>query len=77
MRRDRSFEVHFGWGLALAACAGLFGAPAWVAFVGATAAGLAVELVQAAWPRAGSATVEDFIYTGLGGLVGGVLVALS
>ena len=71
--RNRSFEVHAGWGLAASLALLLFGgSPAW-AFAGAFAAGAAVEAVQWAFPATGQATWEDVIYTGIGGLAGALM----
>ena len=77
MMRDRSFEVHFGWGAAIALGLIVFGATPVVALLAACAAGVAVEAVQWAFPAAGSATIEDAIYTGLGGLAGALLGVLA
>ena len=68
MERNRSFEVHAGWGAAIALACLIFGAsPAW-AFAAAFVAGWAVEGVQKAFPSTGQASVEDAIYTGVGDL---------
>ena len=75
--RNRSFEVHFGWGAAIALACLLFGASPALAFGAAFAAGWLVEAVQWAFPETGAASVEDAIYTGLGGLAGAVLGAGS
>ena len=77
MTRNRSFEVHFGWGVAVALALLLFGMPPYGAFIAAFVAGIAVELVQWRWPATGTATVEDAIYTGLGGVAGALLGVLS
>ena len=75
--RNRSFETHAGWGAAIALACLLFGAsPAW-AFAIAFVAGWAVEGVQRAIPATGQASVEDAIYTGVGGLAGAMLGALA
>ena len=74
--RNRSFEVHAGWGLAVSLALLLFGVSPAVAFAGAFAAGAAVEAVQWAFPATGQATWEDVIYTGIGGL-GGALMGLA
>jgi len=42
----------------------------WVAFLIGSAAGVLVDAVQWAFPRLGTATVEDVIYTGIGALAG-------
>ena len=73
LKRDPSFEVHFGWGLAIALAVLLFGWSPLVALAVATAAGLAVEAIQWRWPATGAAQAEDAIYTGLGGLAGALL----
>ena len=70
MTRNRSFETHSGWGAAVALAAAVAGAPAWVAFLIAFSAGVLVEAVQWAFPRTGSATVDDVLYTGIGALAG-------
>ena len=70
MTRNRSFETHSGWGAAVALAAAAAGAPAWVAFLIAFAAGVLVEAVQWAFPRTGSATFDDVLYTGIGALAG-------
>jgi glycopeptide antibiotics resistance protein len=70
MTRNRSFETHSGWGAAVALAAAVAGAPAWVAFLIGFAAGVLVEAVQWAFPKTGSATVDDVIYTGIGALAG-------
>ena len=71
--RNRSFEVHAGWGLAVSLALLLFGVPPALAFAGAFVAGLAVEAVQWAFPATGQATWDDVIYTGIGGLAGAAL----
>lgn len=70
MTRNRSFETHSGWGAAVVLAAALVGAPAWVAFLIGFSAGVLVEAVQWAFPRTGSATFDDVLYTGIGALVG-------
>jgi glycopeptide antibiotics resistance protein len=77
MQRNRSFEVHAGWGAAVALAALLFGMSPVMALLIACAAGVAVEALQWAVPATGSATVEDAIYTGLGGLAGALLGVLA
>ena len=77
MKRDRSFEVHFGWGLAIALACLLFGASPVVSWAVALVAGVVVEVVQWAFPSAGSASADDAIYTGLGGLAGALLGVLA
>jgi glycopeptide antibiotics resistance protein len=77
MQRNRSFEVHAGWGAAIALACLLFGATPVLALFAACAAGVAVEAVQWAFPATGSATVKDAIYTGLGGLAGALLGVLA
>ena len=74
--RNRSFQTHSGWGLAVSLALLLFGVSPAVAFAGAFAAGAAVEAVQWAFPATGQATWEDVIYTGIGGL-GGALMGLG
>ena len=77
MERNRSFEVHAGWGAAIALACLLFGAaPAW-AFAVAFVAGWAVEGVQKAIPATGRASVDDAVYTGVGGLAGAILGVFS
>ena len=73
MIRNRSLEVHAGWGLAVSLALLLFGVPPVWAFAGAFAAGAAVEAVQWAFPCSGQATWEDVIYTGIGGLAGALM----
>ena len=70
MTRNRSFETHSGWGAAVVLAAAVAGSPAWVAFLIGFAAGVLVEAVQWAFPKAGSATAADVIYTGIGALAG-------
>jgi hypothetical protein len=77
LKRDVSFEVHFGWGLAIALGFCLFGWPPVVAWAVALVAGVAVEVIQWAWPATGAAQPEDAIYTGLGGLAGAILGVLA
>jgi len=77
MERNRSFEVHAGWGAAIALACLLFGAPPAWAFAAAFVAGWAVEGVQRAFPSTGQASVEDAIYTGVGGLAGALLGVLA
>jgi hypothetical protein len=74
--RNRSFEVHFSAGLALALGVALFGFAPLTAFLVACAAGVAVETVQWAFPRFGQADAWDAIYTAWGGLTG-ALVAIA
>ena len=67
--RDRSLEVHAGWGWALAATALAYGLhPAWT-FVIVYALGWLVELTQLklGW---GTYDPTDAHYTGLGGVAG-------
>ena len=68
--RTRSFETHSGWGAAVALAAAVAGLPAWQAFLVAFAAGVLVEAVQYLFPKTGSPTVEDVLYTGIGAAVG-------
>ena len=75
--RDRSFEVHFGWGAAIALALIVWGVLPAVAFAVAFAAGIAIELIQLRWPATGAATIEDAIYTGLGGVAGAICGALG
>ena len=75
--RNRSFEVHAGWGAAIALACLLFGAPPAWAFAAAFVAGWAVEGVQRAFPSTGQASVKDAIYTGVGGLFGALLGVLA
>ena len=70
MIRNRSFETHSGWGAAVALAAAVAGLPAWQAFFIAFAAGVLVEAIQWAFPRTGSATAADVLYTGIGALAG-------
>ena len=74
MTRNRSFETHSGWGAAVVLAAAVAGAPAWVAFLIGFAAGVLVEAVQWAFPKVGSPSVEDVIYTGVGAFLGAVFV---
>lgn len=73
MKRDRSFEVHFGWGAAIALGLIVFGVGPVLAFVVALVAGIVVELIHWRWPSVGTASIEDVIYTAMGGLTGGIL----
>ena len=77
MTRNRSLEAHAGWGLAIALAFLLFGASPAMAFGAAFAAGWLVEAVQWAFPATGAASIEDALYTGLGGLAGAVLGLLA
>ena len=72
--RNRSFEVHAGWGAALVLAAAVAGVPVWGAFLIAFAAGVLVEAVQWAVPRAGSPSAEDVVYTGIGALAGALWI---
>lgn len=74
MTRNRSFETHSGWGAAVALAAAVTGSPAWVAFLVAFFAGVLVEALQWAFPRTGSPSVEDVLYTGIGALAGAIFV---
>ena len=74
MTRKRYFETHSGWGAAVALAAAVAGAPAWVAFLIAFATGVLVEAVQWAFPRMGSATAADVLYTGIGALAAALFV---
>lgn len=77
MTRNRSFEVHAGWGAAVALACLLFGGSPALALAVALAAGAAVEAMQWAWPAAGQATIEDVLYTGAGGAMGALLGVLA
>ena len=68
--RNRSFETHSGWGAAVALAASVAGAPAWVAFLIAFAAGVLVELIQWAFPKTGTPSLDDVLYTGVGAAAG-------
>ncbi len=72
--RNRSFETHLGWGAAVVLAAAVAGAPAWVAFLIGFAAGVLVEAVQWAFPKVGSPSVEDVIYTGAGAFAGALFI---
>ena len=74
--RNRSFETHAGWGMAVALAAAVAGLPAWQAFLVAFSAGVLVEAVQWSFPRTGSATADDVLYTGIGALAGAGWVLL-
>ena len=76
MKRNRSFETHSGWGAAVAFRRAVAGAPAWVAFLVAFAAGVLVEAVQWAFPKTGTASLDDMCYTGVGALVGACWVLI-
>lgn len=77
MARNRSFETHSGWGAAVVLAAAVAGEPAWVAFLIAFAAGVLVEAVQWAFPRTGSATMDDVLYTGIGAAIGAAWLLLN
>lgn len=66
MQRNRSLEVHAGWGAAVALACILAGLPLALAFMVAFAAGVVVEMAQWAFPRLGGADVMDAIWTGAG-----------
>ena len=68
--RNRSFETHSGWGAAVVLAAAVAGMPIWIAFLIGVVAGIAVEAVQYLFPKTGSPTVEDVLYTGIGAAVG-------
>ena len=76
MKRNRSFETHSGWGAAVVLAAAVAGSPAWVAFLVAFAAGVLVEAVQWAFPKTGSPSAADVIYTGIGAAAGAGWVLL-
>lgn len=77
MIRNRSFEVHFGWGMAIALAAIVFGISPWNGFWIAAMAGLIVELVQGLWPRLGTISAADALYTLGGGLAGAGMGVLA
>ena len=66
VQRTRSFEVHAGWGAAVALACIMAGLPLALAFIVAFAAGVFVEMAQWAFPRLGGADVMDAIWTGAG-----------
>ena len=70
MTRNRSFEVHTGWGAAIAAVLVAGGAHVAMAAVLAYAAGWAVEGAQALSERLGTYDPWDAHYTGIGGVLG-------
>ena len=70
MTRNRSFEVHAGWGAAIAAVLVAGGSHAAAAAVLAYAAGWAVEGAQALSERLGTYDHRDALYTGIGGVLG-------
>ena len=76
MTRNRSFETHSGWGAAVALAAAVAGLPVWQAFLIAFAAGVLVEAVQWAFPKTGSPSAADVIYTGIGAAAGAGWVLL-
>ena len=77
MTRNRSFETHFGWGLAIALAASVAGVSVSVAVFIALAFGVVVEAVQWASPRTGTADIRDIIYTGIGAGFGAGWVLLT
>ena len=70
MTRNRSFEVHAGWGAAIAAVLVAGGHHAAIATAAAYAAGWAVEGAQALSDRLGTYDPWDAHYTGMGGVLG-------
>jgi hypothetical protein len=72
MTRDRSLEVHAGWGAAVAFAAVQAGATPALAFGLAVTAGVLVESAQWAWPRLGSADPWDAVWTAVGGAGAGL-----
>jgi hypothetical protein len=72
MTRDRSLETHSGWGAAVVLGASVAGAPLWLALCIGLAAGLAVEAVQWAFPRTGSPSTKDVLYTAIGAFAAGL-----
>ena len=68
MKRNRSFETHSGWGMALTLALYVAGVSLPLAFIICMAAGVAVEWIQHVWPATGTADVWDVIYTAIGGL---------
>lgn len=72
MQRNRSFETHSGWGAAVALAAVAAGLGPWSAFLVAFAAGVLVEIVQWIFPRFGSPSAADVLYTGVGAGAGAV-----
>jgi glycopeptide antibiotics resistance protein len=77
MQRDRSFEVHFGWGAAIALALIIWAVPPVWAMALAITAGVLVELIQLRWPVSGQASVEDAIFTGLGAVAGALISVLA
>jgi len=73
LKRDVSFEVHFGWGLAIALGFQVFGFSPLVAALAAIGAGIAVEVIQWRWPATGALEVKDAAYTTVGGLAGAIM----
>ena len=66
MTRNRSLEVHAGWGAAIALAAVIAGFSLPWALALACAAGVACEALQWAFPRLGSPDWRDAAYTALG-----------
>ena len=68
MERNRSLEVHAGWGYGIALTMIYFGFAPALGFILAMGLGAAFELFQRYITRTGGDT-WDVIYTGLGGAV--------
>jgi len=69
MTRNRSLEVHAGWGYGIALTMIYFGFAPALGFILAMALGAAFELIQRYITRSGGDDVWDVIYTGIGGVV--------
>ena len=76
MTRNRSLEVHAGWGAAIVLAAVIAGLPlAWALALG-VAAGVACEVAQWAVPRLGMPDWRDAAYTAAGAAAAALFVGV-
>ncbi len=76
MTRNRSLEVHGSAGAAVTLAAVVAGVDPVLAFLIGVLAGVAVEAIQWVFPRTGSPSWADVIYTAIGALAGALWAIL-
>lgn len=77
IKRNQSLESHFPLGVSVVLIAALFGVPPVLAFFTGFAVGVAVELVQGAFPALGAAEMQDVVYTAAGAATGFALLMVA
>ena len=76
MTRNRSLEVHAGWGAAIVLAAVIAGASWPWSLALACVAGVACEVAQWVSPRLGQADLRDAVYTAAGAAAAAVYVGV-